>query len=157
MNAEAPLGTAIRERAGLPQRARIRPGLLGYRSGWHHACNSTSLRAPISSPTARLPAGRPTDRARHCLGTVDLTDPNNPVSVPLRWTDNTGASTDAAVQMADGSTIQVKVTENPTVGDTEEWQIYNFTEDAHPIHLHLVRFEVLDRTAHGRHHAERPR
>ena len=27
----------------------------------------------------------------------------------------------------------------------EEWEIYNFTEDAHPIHLHLVRFEVVER------------
>ena len=27
--------------------------------------------------------------------------------------------------------------------------IYNFTEDAHPIHLHLVRFEVIARTPIG--------
>jgi FtsP/CotA-like multicopper oxidase with cupredoxin domain len=36
-------------------------------------------------------------------------------------------------------------TESPTVGDTEIWEIYNFTADAHPIHLHLVNFEILDR------------
>ncbi len=80
------------------------------------------------------------------LGTVDLSDPNNPTAVPLRWTDKTGVSTPADVKMANGDTIQVEVTENPTVGDTEEWQIYNFTEDAHPIHLHQVRFEVEGRT-----------
>jgi FtsP/CotA-like multicopper oxidase with cupredoxin domain len=79
------------------------------------------------------------------LGTVDLGGPE-PMGVPLRWTDKTGVSTPADVQMADGTTVQIKVTENPTVGDTEEWQIYNFTEDAHPIHLHLVRFEVIGRT-----------
>ena len=42
--------------------------------------------------------------------------------------------------------VMVNVTENPTVGNTEEWNIYNFTADAHPIHLHLVRFQVVSRT-----------
>ena len=36
-------------------------------------------------------------------------------------------------------------TETPSAGDTEIWEIYNFTADAHPIHLHLVNFEILDR------------
>jgi spore coat protein A len=35
-------------------------------------------------------------------------------------------------------------TETPSTG-TEIWEIYNFTADAHPIHLHLVNFEILDR------------
>jgi len=37
------------------------------------------------------------------------------------------------------------ITENPAVGATEIWEIHNFTEDAHPIHLHLVAFEVVER------------
>ena len=37
------------------------------------------------------------------------------------------------------------VTENPNVGDTETWEFYNFTVDAHPIHVHEVAFEVLNR------------
>jgi spore coat protein A, manganese oxidase len=28
---------------------------------------------------------------------------------------------------------------------TEIWEFLNLTEDAHPIHLHLVRFQILDR------------
>ena len=36
-------------------------------------------------------------------------------------------------------------TENPALGGTEIWEIYNATGDAHPVHLHLVKFEVLDR------------
>jgi FtsP/CotA-like multicopper oxidase with cupredoxin domain len=36
-------------------------------------------------------------------------------------------------------------TENPRQGDTEIWEIYNATGDAHPVHLHLVHFEILDR------------
>ncbi|OHD72631.1 MAG: hypothetical protein A2V99_07490 [Spirochaetes bacterium RBG_16_67_19] len=39
------------------------------------------------------------------------------------------------------------ITETPVVGDTEIWRITNLTADAHPIHLHLVQFQVVDRTA----------
>jgi spore coat protein A len=37
------------------------------------------------------------------------------------------------------------ITENPDFNAIETWEIHNFTADAHPIHLHLVRFEVLGR------------
>ena len=37
------------------------------------------------------------------------------------------------------------VTENPGQGDTELWELYNFTADAHPIHVHEVLFEVVNR------------
>jgi FtsP/CotA-like multicopper oxidase with cupredoxin domain len=37
------------------------------------------------------------------------------------------------------------VTENPGVGDTEVWEFYNTTIDAHPMHIHDVAFEVLNR------------
>jgi len=36
-------------------------------------------------------------------------------------------------------------TETPTLGTTEQWDIYNFTGDAHPIHLHLVHFQTVGR------------
>ena len=39
-----------------------------------------------------------------------------------------------------------RTTENVlAAGDTEVWEIYNFTADAHPIHIHLVQFQVVDR------------
>jgi len=37
------------------------------------------------------------------------------------------------------------VTENPALGATEVWELHNFTEDAHPIHIHQVMFEVVNR------------
>ncbi|HET9672067.1 MAG TPA: multicopper oxidase [Actinomycetota bacterium] len=39
------------------------------------------------------------------------------------------------------------VTENPDVGDTEVWEFYNATADAHPMHIHEVLFQVVDRQA----------
>ena len=55
------------------------------------------------------------------LGTVNADGSGN----PLRWAD--------------------AITENPPLGATETWEIYNYTVDAHPIHLHLVHFRVVDR------------
>ena len=37
------------------------------------------------------------------------------------------------------------VTEKPVLDSVEVWSFVNLTEDAHPIHLHLVRFQILDR------------
>jgi FtsP/CotA-like multicopper oxidase with cupredoxin domain len=39
------------------------------------------------------------------------------------------------------------ITENPNVGDKEVWELYNFTADAHPIHIHEIHFQVVDRQA----------
>jgi FtsP/CotA-like multicopper oxidase with cupredoxin domain len=37
------------------------------------------------------------------------------------------------------------VTENPATGATEVWELFNVTADAHPIHIHEVVFEVVNR------------
>ena len=37
------------------------------------------------------------------------------------------------------------VTEKPVLNSVEIWTIINPTDDSHPIHLHLVRFQILDR------------
>jgi FtsP/CotA-like multicopper oxidase with cupredoxin domain len=38
-----------------------------------------------------------------------------------------------------------KVSENPSVGATEVWEYYNTTADAHPMHVHDLAFEVVNR------------
>ncbi len=55
------------------------------------------------------------------LGTVD--DDGN--AVPVLWMD--------------------EVTENPAVGATEVWEMFNTTGDAHPMHVHEVAFQVVNR------------
>jgi len=37
------------------------------------------------------------------------------------------------------------ITENPMLDDVEVWEVYKGTMDAHPIHLHLVSFQIVDR------------
>lgn len=56
------------------------------------------------------------------LGTVD---PLTNMGMPMMWAE--------------------APTETPLLGATEEWEICNFTMDAHPIHLHLVDFEIVGR------------
>ena len=68
--------------------------------------------------------------------------------------DDTGTSVDGPVEAllgtADGGTPTETlwmdpVTENPDVGATEVWEFYNTTGDAHPMHVHEVAFEVVNR------------
>lgn len=52
---------------------------------------------------------------------------------------------------ADGQTRAIgwmdEVAVAPQVGATEIWEIYDATVDTHPIHVHEVTFEVIDRQA----------
>lgn len=59
--------------------------------------------------------------AKGVLGVVDL----NGNYMPMMWHD--------------------MVTENPILGDTEIWEIYNTTADAHPIHIHATSMKILNR------------
>jgi spore coat protein A, manganese oxidase len=63
------------------------------------------------------------------LGNVgpDFFDPTTPEGV---WTERKWAE---------------PVTENPALGATEIWEFYNTTGDAHPMHVHEVVFEVVNR------------
>ena len=47
--------------------------------------------------------------------------------------------------LLDGKRWHDPISEKPMLGSTEIWELLNTTEDAHPIHLHLVRFQILDR------------
>src|SRR5699024_4388625 len=38
-------------------------------------------------------------------------------------------------------------TEKPKIGDTEVWSFMNITDFPHPIHIHLIQFQVLNRQA----------
>jgi spore coat protein A len=50
-----------------------------------------------------------------------------------------------AMLLLNASHWRMPVTEKPVLGSTEIWTLINPTNDTHPIHLHLVRFQILDR------------
>jgi spore coat protein A, manganese oxidase len=49
------------------------------------------------------------------------------------------------VMLLNGAHWNMPVTEKPVLNTTEIWSFINLTDDSHPIHLHLVRFQILDR------------
>ena len=51
----------------------------------------------------------------------------------------------AMVMLLNGTRWSMPITENPVIDTVEIWNLINLTDDAHPIHLHLVRFQILDR------------
>ena len=47
--------------------------------------------------------------------------------------------------LLDGQPYDAPATEKPQVGTTEDWVIVNPTMNSHPIHLHLVQFQLVER------------
>jgi len=65
---------------------------------------------------------------------------------PINWPDTPVYSSVGLIGQMEGSIAwHSPTTENPALGSTEEWEIWNMTGDAHPVHLHLVNFEILGR------------
>jgi hypothetical protein len=48
------------------------------------------------------------------------------------------------------------ISENPALNAIEVWEMYNFTEDAHPIHIHEVQFQVVNRQRFDDHTLQPP-
>jgi spore coat protein A len=55
------------------------------------------------------------------------------------------ASGNAMSMLLDGKMWSDPISEKPRQHSTETWSFVNVTGDAHPIHLHLVRFQIVDR------------
>jgi len=90
----------------------------------------------------RLPAAKPLGAAEHTWR-VSLNETNS------RYYQQAMISTMLGTVRADGTPEPLgwgaAVTESPAVNATQVWELTNFTQDAHPIHLHQVQFQVLDR------------
>jgi spore coat protein A len=69
--------------------------------------------------------------------------PNKPVYSQATLPD--GTSSPLTGPMEGSIAWHSPTTENPALDTTEEWEVWNMTGDAHPIHLHLVHFEIVDR------------
>ncbi len=80
---------------------------------------------------------------RHLSLNEEVYEPADIPSSALLGTWNPGTGQSTPLLWSD------LITENPAVSDVEEWKFYNVTEDAHPIHIHLVQFQVLGREAIG--------
>ncbi len=52
---------------------------------------------------------------------------------------------ESMIMLLNGAHWDMPVTEKPVLDSVEIWSLINVTDDTHPIHLHLVRFQILDR------------
>jgi hypothetical protein len=52
---------------------------------------------------------------------------------------------DSVTMLLNNAHWSMPITENPTLDSVEIWELINVTDDAHPIHLHMVKFQILDR------------
>jgi spore coat protein A len=63
----------------------------------------------------------------------------------LTLVDYMGENGKPTHMLLNGAHYDMPVTETPALNSTEIWTLINLTEEMHPIHLHLVRFQILDR------------
>jgi FtsP/CotA-like multicopper oxidase with cupredoxin domain len=96
--------------------------------------------------TGTLPAGvKPTVKRQLVL--VEVEGPTGgPIQVLLNNTNWEGMREGTMTPIPGSKVVDGNyLTELPKVGATEEWEIVNLTEDAHPIHVHLLQFQILNR------------
>lgn len=80
---------------------------------------------------------------------LEVEGPGGPLMVTLqnsRWTgthDGTNIPISGSAPASMGQPYFF--TEQPRVGSTEVWEIANLTQDAHPIHIHLIQFQLMNR------------
>ena len=125
------------------------------RSGLHRPGHAVPRRAGAGSdPTTPpqflvLPAITPlaggTARRLALLENMSMYFEGAPAETLLGRVDADGNLVTAQGAMHPGDMWSDPVTENPAVGATEVWEFYNFTADAHPMHIHEVLFQVVNR------------
>lgn len=118
----------------------------------------------LNNANAPYPSGTPTDdNVGQIMQFTVPEDAKNPVipkilpnklnTIPLLKPDAKRILTLNEVTTPDGPTTILlngqmwmsPISETPRVGSTEEWVIANLTMDTHPIHLHLIQFQLLNR------------
>jgi spore coat protein A len=83
-------------------------------------------------PAVLRPVPRMVESAAVKTRTLSLVEIDDPVQRPM-------------TMLLNNAHWSMPVTESPVLDSTEIWELLNTTDDAHPIHLHLVRFQILDR------------
>jgi FtsP/CotA-like multicopper oxidase with cupredoxin domain len=103
----------------------------------------------LANPTSGSLSSSVSPAVKRQLVLVEDEGPGGPLEVLLnnsKWTgvhDGTTTPIPGSVQASMGQPFFY--TEQPRVGSTEVWEIINLTEDAHPIHIHLIQFQLINR------------
>jgi FtsP/CotA-like multicopper oxidase with cupredoxin domain len=115
----------------------------------YNPATGAPLRTPmvrLANPvTGTLAAGVVTNVKRQ-LVLVEVEGPGGPVEVLVNNSKWDGLEEGTNTPIPGSTPVNGNfVTELPQVGSTEEWEIINTTADAHPIHIHLIQFQLMNR------------
>ncbi len=127
VSANAPVDTSYDPAGGIPIRSGVQ-----------------TIKRLVNTATG-TPALNP-DKTRELI-LVEIMGPAGPLEVLVNNSKWNGKRPDGTP--IPGSTLVLGNwhTELPVEGETEVWEIVNTTADAHPIHLHGVQFQILNRQA----------
>jgi len=79
----------------------------------------------------------------------EVMGPGGPLEVLVNNTKFSGLRDGTVTPIPGSSRVGVNwLTELPQIGSTEEWEIINLTADAHPIHPHMIQFQLVNRQAY---------
>ena len=137
---------------------RVNRSLKGYDTSFDPARHSATLRGGfgqppvivrLADPSSGTVASRVVISKRRQLTLKEVEGDGGPLEVLVnntKWDgmrESTGTPIPGFTPDGRGNFLS----ELPRVGSTEVWEIINVTEDAHPIHLHLVQFQLVNRQA----------
>jgi spore coat protein A len=109
---------------------------------------SSSVSVPLQPPARVVDAKRPPVAIPQVLRTIDRIPESSAVTtrtITLHDYHDHKTPEFSMLMLLNGKHWHEPVTELPRLNTTEIWEFVNLTEDIHPMHLHLVRFQILDR------------
>ena len=90
--------------------------------------------------------GKDTSAIPATLATIQKIDPTLAVKTRLlKLGEMDDAYGRTLVSLLNDSYWQMPVTEKPVIDTVEIWKLLNLTGDAHPIHIHLISFQIIGR------------
>jgi spore coat protein A len=140
---------------GLVMQFRVNLPLQGTDSSFNPAGTHPALRA---APIVNIKSISPNEHRQLILveEETDTSNPDGPGSPvadgdPIqslinntKWNGNREGTT-IVVPGSRPNGVGDNATETPRQGATELWEVANLTGDAHPIHIHLIQFQVISR------------
>ena len=103
----------------------------------------------LSNPATGTLAAGVTPSVHRQLVLLEVEGPGGPLEVTVNnshWNGlREGTTTPIPGSQLDKMGQGIHITEVPRVGSTEVWEITNLTQDAHPIHIHLIQFQLINR------------
>jgi len=107
--------------------------------------------ATEAKPTCALQSPQSSDQKSSAEPPLPLCFKNGLSKIPALVSTSTRTvtlnSAEDGTYFLNGRSFHSEADEKPKLGTTEEWDIVNLTYEEHPIHLHLVQFQVLNREA----------